>query len=48
MRMMLCTLAAALVTLTFVGCGDEDEDTGVAEDSAVEESEESEEQAEDE
>ena len=42
--MMICTLAAAIVSLTFVGCGDKDEDTGV-EDSAVEETEE---QAEDE
>jgi len=42
--MMICTLAAALTTLTFVGCGDKEEDTGVAEDSAVEEAEEAEEE----
>ena len=44
MRMKMCALVAAMSTAIFVGCGDEDEDTGSSEseDTAVEEAEEQE------
>ena len=43
MRMKMFAIIASVASLSFIGCGDDDEDTG-SEDSAVEEAEEAEEQ----